>query len=779
MPNESPQSDPSSTSNTAQDMVFVPGAGIVGGNTGSAPVGSPGGTPSQHTSVDRNERKKRIGQKRSANQSSSGGGTSRIDNPGQSSPGKQTTTDEKLVDQTKQQIRQLVTEISDLARTDCSVQDFYQGFLTRTTGALASEGGAIWIRESGAGPLKIHYHINLKQTVLASDPTAQRKHADLLQRVVDAGEPEVIAPHAESSDAAHGGNPTDKLLILGPLTVNHEVVGLVEVFQRPGAGPTTQRGYLRFLMQMCELASEFLTNEKIRSFHSQQSMWGKFDQFVQSVYGTLDTSQTAYAIANEGRRVIDCDRVSVLMGKGRSLKVRSVSGLDSIERRSEQVKHLTRLARAVVEGREPLWYDGGNASDDRLPQLPPQTEEKLHPWLDRSHSKLLAVVPLFAALPEDPDAEVAPELGLRESTRSATPIGALVVEQLKDSTLTEDFRKRVDAIVGHSEIALTNALEHNSIFLMPLWKAVGKLTSALRGGKLLKTLFAAVTCAAAVFCLCWIPWPFTLSAKGALIPEVQSEVYAQSAGVMEELLVSDNGNTVVQQGQVLARMSNSDLAVAIENLRNSIVEAETRQAINESLRAKDSLTEYEQQSLEIEIEQARQEKEGLRKELQLRQIENAHLEVTAPAAGIVVNWQARQNLINRPVERGQNLMTIVNPDSNWLLELELPERRLGHLMEALKQAAGDPLKVTFALASLPGKEFQGQLHLVDRQLDVHSDLGTTCLVRVTFDNRDLDRALLRTGTRVNASIACGTRSIGYAMFHEVIETVQAKWMLWF
>ena len=53
------------------------------------------------------------------------------------------------------------------------------------------------------------------------------------------------------------------------------------------------------------------------------------------------------------------------------------------------------------------------------------------------------------------------------------------------------------------------------------------------------------------------------------------------------------------------------------------------------------------------------------------------------------------------------------------------------------------------------------------------------MVRVAFDNRDLDRDLLRTGTRVNATIACGTRSIGYAMFHEVIETVQSKWMLWF
>lgn len=763
MANDPSQSNPSSPADAAADMVFVPGSGTA--NTGSA----------ADTSSEPGQRRNRLGQKVESSHTSSGEGNRRVDRPSSSGQGNPASHDEKLVNQTKQQIRQLVTEISDLARTDCSVQDFYQGFLTRTTGALASDGGAIWIRESREQPLKIHYHINLKQTVLANDTAAQRKHADLLNRIADAGEPEVIAPHAESSDPSHGGNPTDKLLIFGPIVVNHEVIGVVEILQRPGAGPTTQRGYLRFLMQMCELASEFLTNEKIRTFHTQQSMWGKFDQFVQTVYGSLDPSKTAYSIANEGRRVIDCDRVTVLLGKGRALKVRSISGLDSIERRSDQVKHLTRLGRAVVKGRSALWYDGSSATDDNLP---PQIQAKLHPYIDRSHSKLLAAIPLFAAVQPDPDSDLELGFDANGTGRTDEPIGALVVERLKDSTLTEDFKKRVEAVVGHSEVALTNSLEHNSIFLMPLWKAFGKVMSAFQGGNLLKTLFASGLAVASILCLCWIPWPFSLAAKGALIPEVQSEVYAQSAGVMEELYVSDQGDTVVRQGQVLARMSNNDLAVAIENLRNSIVEAETRQAINESLRAQDGLSEYERQTIEIEIEQARQEKIGLRKELGLRQIENAHLEVVAPASGTVVNWQARQNLINRPVERGQNLMTIVDPNSNWLLELELPERRLGHLMEALTNS-GKPLQVTFAMASMPSQEFEGQLHLVDHQLDVHSDQGNTCLVRVAFDNRDLDRDLLRTGTRVNATIACGTRSIGYAMFHEVIETVQSKWMLWF
>ena len=50
----------------------------------------------------------------------------RVDKP--AAKGESASNDDQLVDQTKQQIRQLVSEISELAKTDCSVQDFYQGF---------------------------------------------------------------------------------------------------------------------------------------------------------------------------------------------------------------------------------------------------------------------------------------------------------------------------------------------------------------------------------------------------------------------------------------------------------------------------------------------------------------------------------------------------------------------------------------------------------------------------------------------------------------------------
>ena len=71
---------------------------------------------------------------------------------------------------------------------------------------------------------------------------------------------------SQAGDEAPAANPTGFLLLLGLLKTDLETIGVVEIFQRAEAGPTTQKGYLRFLMQMCELAGDFLKSHQLASF---------------------------------------------------------------------------------------------------------------------------------------------------------------------------------------------------------------------------------------------------------------------------------------------------------------------------------------------------------------------------------------------------------------------------------------------------------------------------------------------------------------------------------
>jgi hypothetical protein len=65
-------------------------------------------------------------------------------------------------------------------------------------------------------------------------------------------------------------------------------------------------------------------------------------------HASLDPKATAYTIANEGRRLIECDRVSVAILKGRKCVIEAVSGQDTFDKRSNTVSMLAHLATAVV-----------------------------------------------------------------------------------------------------------------------------------------------------------------------------------------------------------------------------------------------------------------------------------------------------------------------------------------------------------------------------------------------------------------------------------------------
>ena len=120
-------------------------------------------------------------------------------------------------------------------------------------------------------------------------------------------------------------------------------------------------------------------------------------------------------------------------------------------------------------------------------------------------------------------------------------------------------------------------------------------------------------------------------------------------------------------------------------------------------------------------------------------------------------------------------MTIVDPNDDWELELNMPERRMGHLERQIEDGEKLPT-VTFTLASHPGSEFEGQVTEIHRVAEVRGEDGNTVLLRVAVDRAALPE--LRSETTVTARVQCGRRSIGFVVFHELIETIQTKVLFW-
>ncbi len=151
----------------------------------------------------------------------------------------QQAPDEQLVEQTRRQIQALVAEISQLARQNLAPGQFYEQFLNRVVSALAAVGGVVWTAGEN-GQIALQYQLNLQQTGLLADEEKQKSHSRLLYKLLNtpevvAGSGALVPPHSGFGDDA-AANPTEFLLVFGPLRTDLEMVGLIEIFQRAEAG---------------------------------------------------------------------------------------------------------------------------------------------------------------------------------------------------------------------------------------------------------------------------------------------------------------------------------------------------------------------------------------------------------------------------------------------------------------------------------------------------------------------------------------------------------------
>ncbi len=679
------------------------------------------------------------------------------------------TLDPQLIEQTKQQIRSLVNEIAQLSKSSSTPEEFYGEFLPRVVSALAAIGGAIWTLED-QGRLTLQYQINLQQTKLRENEEAQMQHGRLLHKAIASGETILVPPHSGSGENDEAANPTDFLLVLGPLKTELETIGIVEVFQRPDSGPNTQKGYLRFLKQMTELAGDFFKSRQLRHFGDRQVLWSQLEEFTRVIHTSLDPRLTAYMIANEGRRLIECDRVSVAIRRGNKCRIEAVSGQDLFDKRSNTVRLLGELATAVVASEEPMWYSGDTSN------MAPQVEDAVQEYVDDSHSKTVAVLPLFP--PGNEEEEDDPD----KRDDSPAPIGALIVEQIEDARIPQRMIQRVDVVAKHSATALTNSLEHNSLFLMPVWRTIGKQKWILRARTLPKTIAIAVTVLVVLIALCVVPYPFKAQCPGNLEPIERGKVFAGVDGNVIDISVHHESKVVAPrpeegiEGTLLATLESVNLEIEIEKNRGQLAETIEQLYVVDAALANRMLDGNERKKREGEREQLQARRKYLELQEELYQKQEQDLKVRSPIDGEVITWQLEERLNNRPVQRGNLLMEVVNTKGPWQLELRMPEKRMGHIdryLQSLREK--DPnasLPVEFILATHPNVTFHGRVTEINERAEVRDEEGVTVLIKVDFDDEEKLPEHLRPGAEVSAKIMCGYMPVGYVLLCDAIAYFQ-------
>lgn len=670
----------------------------------------------------------------------------------------------ELIEETKQQIRGLVNEIAHLARQDIGAQEFYGEFLNRVVSALAAGGGAIWTPGEG-GALQLEYQINLRETHLGTNEEELVRHTRLLQKVMRSGEGALVAPHSGEGADDTAGNPTSFLLVLGPVRVEDETKGIIEIFQRPSADIRTQRGYLKFLVQMCELVSDFLRSRQLRQFTDRQTLWNQLESFTRAAHASLHPTETAYTIVNEARRLIGCDRVSVAIRKGRKCYIEAVSGQDILDRRSTVVRLLNDLSTAVVAAGEPVWYSGDTTD------MAPQVEEALQNYVDESHAKNVAILPLVRPTPTR---------GENDEHAPDEPIGALIVEQIEDSRPRDGMVQRVNVVCEHSSAALGNALEHNGLFLLPVWRALGKARWVVSARTLPKTIAVAVAALVAIGALVFLPADFNLQGRGTLQPVVRRDISAGIEGTVLNVLVKHGSK--VKAGDVLVELENNTLDGKIADTGGQLKQAlEQLKGVLDQLHDANSPRKDPQQrggnsqdvsKLHAEKSTLDQKVVHLQAQLDLLRKQSDRLKVRSPIDGEITTWDVENILAGRTVRPEHVLLSVSEPTKDWELEVLMPEDRMGHIARAQKALGKDKLDVTYILANNPGERHKGTLAEAHLAAEASPEEGNTVKLHVAINKQDL--AELNQGAGVMAKVYCGRRALGFVWLHDVLEFIQSR-----
>ena len=636
---------------------------------------------------------------------------------------------------TWQAIDRLLEQVAGQARQVCNPDRFFPLLLENLLPAMAADFAAVWL-------------ISRDRVARRYATSAESAHAawisiEQVEQVVGSGQSRVLS-------VAQGDQHHAATAFLCPLVDDETVVGVLEVHQSPTVSGEIQQSYCELLSTFAELATDFHCRHQLRRLRCQRTNREQIDHFIRSIHQSLDLSQTCYAIANEGRRLVGCDRLSVLVHKRGQLSIQAISGLDQFDSRSEELCQLTRLVRATARTGEPLWFEG-DASNQ-----PPVIEELVQTYVDLSCTRAVAVLPLHQA-PAD-------------QRSSAGCVGALVFERFDGRPFQPDERDLLADVSRHVEPSLRSAVKFNSLPLLWLSRLLQSGGWLLGGRRLPRSLLVVALTAALVASSLVIQTDFEIQCRGTLQPVARREIFAPSDGSIE--LRVGYGERV-RPGDLLLVLHNPDLDYEHTRVLGEIQTTETQLLAVQASSVSSSRTDRDPRDvyqLGADEERLKELLRGLRRQRDVLQQQRQDLRIVSPIEGRVLTWNVKELLQSRPVRQGQKLLSVVDPDGPWELEVNVADHAIGHVLAA-RQDTSD-LDVDFFLATDPAVVHQGTVRRVALSSETNAREGTSVRVTIAVDQSGLVQP--RPGAGVVSKIHCGRRSVAYVWLHDVIDVIRTR-----
>ncbi len=695
---------------------------------------------------------------------------------------------EKAAKATSRNIDEAFEEVARLAGSDLPPATFFQEFLAKVMAGIEAPAGAIWLR-TPQGFLQLQCQNNIESVNLDRHKGGRQSHNELLRQAFQTQKPMMLEPYGTTGihEGLPAGNPTEYIVLLAPIQIEKDTAGLVEVWMEPRWDARVLRNCLNYLVQMAGYAGNYVRNQQGRKLVGQEQLWSQLEAFARDIHSSLEPTRVAYHVANEGRRLVGCDRLSVATVEARKCKIEAVSGSDVVEKRSNLIILMRALVDAVLAWGERLVYQG--TKDD---SLPPDVLNALDDYLAESNSKLLVLQPLRDERQKD----------LPGPARSA-----LVMENFETPESIDPLLARLDVVGRHATTALYNAVELRRIPFGFIWRPIAKVQEGLGGKtKAIITAVVALVIAAAV-ALVVVPYPLKMDANGQLLPIERQKIYSPHEGHVRQFLIEPG--SVFKPYTQLVKMEDQTLGAKINTLNEEIngLSRLLLSVTSQVNKAKDNteLLRIEQKKAEYQGQLAAKQEElkGLVRINNCDPNQPRFFTLVAPdfrsqratakdRMWTVLDNDFREQFTNRYVRPMDAILRLGDVDGPWEIEIKIPQKHIGQVLRAFKTDDPDAkLDVDLKVTSDPTQTYRGILYRSKvageavPNRDEHNESEPVVIAYVSLDDpaippeARMPHDIYLTGVEVRAKVRCGYYPMGYSLFYGLWEFLHEKVIFFF
>ena len=413
----------------------------------------------------------------------------------------------------------------------------------------------------------------------------------------------------------------------------------------------------------------------MRQMMSQQRLWNQLEGFTHQIHGSLDLKETAYAVVNDGKRLVGCDRLSVALKIAGRTMVEAVSGQEVVEQRSNLVRELTRLCKVVIRSGEDLVYTGNTEG------FAPDIRDALEIYVDESGSKVVVVTLLHK--PET-------EQGAEQQGEGPVRLPGRRADRRRAGA---DRHARPDR--GRLAACLDGALERPGTSQdLPeararrRWARPGGCSGAGRWPRSPRVL-------AAVLVVRRAPWRSSPArsrsrAMARSCPRSGARSTRRSPGIVAEVPV-DHGERV-QKGDVVVKLDSKELQKELKGLIAEKQKAESQSVVARTCRTRScgrARTIRSCIQIQAQLAEAKITAKSAKEQIEIIQEQIESMNIRSPQDGIITTWEAKKNLMGRPVEIGTELLQVAATDGDWILEVEVPDDDMGPILAAQSKLEAD------------------------------------------------------------------------------------------